>query len=251
MVSVFVAASVAKWSRILLVTKGWFYNSLHISSQSIVKSSDVPKGRFEREFPTIWRVSRLAKLSQFDQMYDFSGFFASACQCDGFWETEDMGIYIKRSSKWCVKSWKAFLLNGMTLCGKSLEILWGWHGYGVPGKNKGKSIARFDSLDRDRLDFLRLGKVMKGRGTEWTATIFVSPWGMVMFNQTFNPSCSCESIPATEKAMFRWKVTQADSKRKLQKQIGGYALQCNMQNGAEFLVWSSSIWCFFLVQKYH
>ena len=130
-------------------------------------------------------------------------------------------------------SWKAFLLTIDTVF-FSLEILWGWHWYWVPGKNKTMSITRFDSLDRDRLDFLGLERL----GTQMKSQIFVSPWGMVMFNHPFNICCTIFGIrinqsfmvmrikPATEKAMFPWKVTKADSKRKLQKQISsrGYAL---------------------------
>ena len=45
--------------------------------------------------PTISRVSRFAKISQFDQMYDFSAFSHQHANV----MTEDMAIHIKRSSK--------------------------------------------------------------------------------------------------------------------------------------------------------
>ena len=40
----------------------------YIYQATIVTSSEVPKGRFERQFPTISQVSRLARIAQFDQM---------------------------------------------------------------------------------------------------------------------------------------------------------------------------------------
>ncbi len=145
-----------------------------------MKSSDAPKGRFEREFPTISRVSRLAKLSQFDQMYDFSGFSHQHAKVvaedkrhgNSHQKVVQMIFSSNVYRSMCVQYNQTWFMKGISAehwhCVFSLEI-WGWHWYWVPGKNKEKSITRFDSLDRDRLDFLgweRLWKVEESNDRE-------------------------------------------------------------------------------------
>ena len=67
-----------------------------IYQATIVTSSEVPKGRFRKAISHYF-TGFLARISQFDQMTS-QGFCISMSM---WWpKTEDIGIHIKRSSKW-------------------------------------------------------------------------------------------------------------------------------------------------------
>ena len=247
-----------------------------INQATIVTSSDVPKGRLEREFPTISRVSRFAKVSQFDQMYDFSAFSHQHANV----VTKDMAIHIKRSSKWyshltctvvCVRSriicdsWKAFLPNIDTVffrCFDSLRVT--LIPYWVPGRNKAMSIIRFDSLDHDRLDFLLLERVWKG-GNSNEKPNFREP--LRDCNQTFKIYCPIFLVSINQSFMLmriyqasHWKShvsSEGDKERtpkdSFKNRYRGYAFQFSTWHAkwCIILVWSMSMGWMFFVQKYH
>ena len=136
--------------------------------------------------------------------------------------------------------------------------------YWVPGKNKAMSITRFDSLDRDGLDFLGLERLWKV-GNPNEKPNFREPLrdGHVqspLQHLLHYIRYSYKSIlhgHANQASHWKSHVSLEGDKSWLQKKTSKTdiasricSFKCNMQNGAEFLVWSSSMWWMFFVQKY-
>ena len=129
--------------------------------------------------------------------------------------------------------------------------------YWVPGKNKAMSITRFDSLDRDGLDFSGAWKVMKGWELEWKTKF---SWALEGWSCSIGPSnfialySILDSINRSFMLLMRiyqashWKshgfcgrwqnLTPKESFKNIYR---GYAFQSDTQDGEEFLVWSMSM----------